>query len=275
MRRRRFEHRVRRDLHAAVETAVPRGTWDDVVARLDRPSTPPPMEDVIMLDTPTRETEADAAESDPPNRRVLVGALSVVLLAAVIGVAVLAGRNDDGPAPADDSSPVATAEAVVVAFTSGDTDAFMAFFADDALAVNSAFFRDLPIGQLDNPSTRAAFEGSVEAAAVGWEREPLIDSTCREEGDRVVCDLTYEGAITGEPELQTLELRIEDGVVTSFRQRSTSVDPDAVEAFLGWLGQLDPTPEGQACVEIDFASTACGELWYEFVDQYLAEQDAG
>ncbi|MEM9037077.1 MAG: hypothetical protein AAGA99_20125 [Actinomycetota bacterium] len=270
MTRRTIERRLRRDLDAVVATATPQRSWDDLVARIDAGITrPPSTEDVTMLETPVRESEIIERS---PHRRLLVGAASVAMLVLVVGVTILVGRGDGDVPVVDGSSPLRTAEAAVDALTGSDGEAFMAFFTDDALANNSAFFNDLPLGRLDIPSVRTAFEGSVDAAAVGWRREPLIDRSCEADGDLVECELTYQGYLSGQPELQRLELRVDGDRIVSFRQRVFPTDPEGTQAFLDWGARLDPTPAIEACAGIDWASTECGELWYDLIDQYLAEQ---
>lgn len=284
---RSLEARVRRDLNDVVVAVRPTGSWEDVVARLDAPARTRSEEDVIVLDTPLTEVTPPSS-----NRRLVMGATAVTLLLAAIAAALLIvgdGEDvetiDDPPvtttsatppeAPGADEAPIEVADQLVEAFTSGERERFMSLFAADAMINDSAFFDNGRLGGLDDPSVRAAFEGSVDAAMVGQMREPPLESTCSEELGRVVCETRYNNSISEQVDLQRIFLTIEDGLITSFRRNVDEADPAARLVFFDWLADLELTEDGDACVDIDFASTACGEMWFDLVDRYRAERDTG
>lgn len=264
MNRRAFEERVRRDLDAVVASAHPTGTWDDVVARLGAPTRPlRPTEEITVIDTPMTETEPASS-----NVRLLVGASAVIVLAAAVLVAALLGADDPVPATRSEPTPVETGEALIAGFRSGDPDAVMTLFADDA-SVSSALLV-VPLGGLDDPSVRSAFEGSVDAVLYAWQRQPDRDATCGEDAEEVVCSVRFESYLTGETDVQQITISVEDGLITRFQQTVSETDAAAANAFEAWLGE-NPSLLLTDCLTIDFASAECMELSFDLVDQYRDE----
>lgn len=203
-------------------------------------------------DSPPRHDDAGpVAPPEPPSqpRRWLIPASAgvIVVVAAIVGVALISGDGGDGAAA--ETTPLETVTTWIDRFETGDVAGYEALIAEDATFVCI----DCSYGNLDQTGPyfpRGSTEDRGSSGLLGASGGSL-NAACSGGGSIVNCDIRVTSAFgfadaAGQPTNEytaRLVFTVEDGLITNYEHRAFAgnlFDYAQIGAYEAWLRDANP-----------------------------------
>ena len=177
------------------------------------------------------------------------------------------------------------ADAWTAAYVSGDEAAFRALHAADAAVTGTVFEPGAAPGTLADPAIAETYWNGWEARRAYDDRWGIVsvEGTCTAASGGFDCVSTVPAFGPGSEPFREFRARLDvaDGLVTSVVTSFAYVDADgdlvggAPQFFLPAALDVEGSPPGQACIDIDFNSVECalesGEYWIAHFRQFVPE----